>query len=391
MHAKHIGWIIIGIIVVVILSVAGKLIETLPASDVMVIQYPSGKLEAFTQPGIYPQYMGTVTHYPKRESFEVEDQKITFNDGGTATITGSVQFDVPTDPETLIAMHSKFYSPDTVKAKLIQPAFIKAVYSSGPMVSSRESYAERRTELQNAIDDQMANGLYKIRPVTTSIIDPISKETKTIIKNEIVRDDKGQPIYAAQSTLAQFGVKTFGLTISDIKYDPLVQKQIQQQQDIIMAVQTAQANSRKADQDALTAEAQGRAKAATATWDQKAKAATATTAAQQALDVATLDAKSAEQEKAAAISRGQGASEARKLLLAADNALTQRLDAWKYGQQVWADAFSKYKGPALVPSVVTGGAGNANAGLTPQDIMNGIGVRQYQQLALDANMAPEKK
>jgi hypothetical protein len=279
---------------------------------------------------------------------------------------------------------------------LIARAFVRAINASGPLVSSRESYAERRTELQSAIDDQMANGLYQMTVVTTTETDPITKEVKTINKSQIARDAKNLPIRAEVSPLSQFGVKTFGLTIGKMIYDERVTKQIQQQQDIIMQVQTAIANARKAEQDALTAAKQGEAAAATATWKQKTIAAQATTEAQQQydvaaitakqkLDVAALDAKAAEQEKNAKILRGQGDAEARKLILAADNALGQRLDAYVKVQSAWANAAANSK-TALVPSVVMGGGQGSAIGGT-QDLLQLLGVKAARDLALDTNMA----
>jgi hypothetical protein len=150
MNWKTFGWIIIAVISLIVLTTLGKLVEILPASEEMVIQYPSGKLAAFTEPGFYAQWLGTATHYPKRESYEVENQKIRFNDGGTAMITGNVQFDVPVDPVQLIAMHSKFYNPQTLKAKLVAPAFIKAVNASGPMLNTNAGSSWRITPSPNA-------------------------------------------------------------------------------------------------------------------------------------------------------------------------------------------------------------------------------------------------
>lgn len=392
----------IGVGIAVVLAIVfciGSLVEPLSASDVMVIQYPGGKLQAFTQPGWYAQWFGDVTKYPKRESFEIEKQKIWFNDGGTATITGNVQFDVPLDPEGLIKMHTKFRGPEAVMSKLVAPSLIKAINASGSLMSSREAYAERRSELQHDIDDQLALGTWQIRINAVTETDPLTKEVKTLNKGAVILDAQGKPVRYEESPLKEFDIKTFGLTIADISYDEAVAKQIKQQQDITMAVQTAIANARKAEQDAITTAKQGEAKAATAKWEKEAERAAATTVAQQKFDVATieanqrlgvatLDAKSAEQEKAAKILRGEGDAAARKLVLAADNALTQRLDAWKYGQQVWAEAFAKYNGPALVPSVVAGGGNGAgNAGLTPQDIVTAFGINQYKALALDPTMA----
>lgn len=383
---KHVGLAIIAVIVILGLSFLGKLVEILPASEVMVIQFPDGRLKAFTQPGIYFQGLGSATHYPLRESYEVDNQKIRFNDGGTATVTGNVQFDVPVDPEALLSMHSKFYSPDTLKAKLIAPAFIKAINASGPLVSSRESYAEKRTYLQSAIDDQMANGVYQMRPHTTIETDPLTKEEKSVTRSEISVDAKGVPIRSEVSPLFQFGVKMFGLTIADIKYDALVEKQIQQQQDIIMQVQTAIATARMAEQQAITVEAQGKASAAKSKWEQEVVKAKAVVEAQQQLEVAQLATKTADQAKQALILKAEGEAEYKRKIIVADNALTQRLATWLEGTKAWAAAYQNSKG-ANVPAVVMGGGGTGpNAAANVQNIMDLVSTKMARDLAVDMTM-----
>ena len=76
--------------------------------------------------------------------------------------------------------------------------------------------------------------------------------------------------------------------MNSIDYDVEVENQIKVQQQAYMQVQTAIANSKKAEQDAITTELQGKAAAAKAKWEQEVIKAQAITQAQQEKEVAEL-------------------------------------------------------------------------------------------------------
>ena len=93
------------------------------------------------------------------------------------------------------------------------------------------------------------------------------------------------------------------------------------------------------------------------------------TAAEQARDVAVMaaearkkvaseDALAASEEKRANILRGEGEAARKKLVMAADGALQQKLAAYVETQKVWADAFAKRN----VPTTVFGGSGAGTSG-----------------------------
>jgi hypothetical protein len=217
----------------------------------------------------------------------------------------------------------------------------------------------------------------------------IKKEAKTVKKPRmktvtIVRpkvNDKGIVEVQEASTVTAFGIRTYNLAINSIAYDQQVEEQIKQQQQAIMAVQTAMANAKKADQDRLTVEKQGEANAAKAKWEQEVKKAQAVTEAQQKKEVAQLELDTAELTKQAAIKRAEGDAEARKLVMAADGALEKKLAAYVEVQKAYAEVLGKQP---LVPQVVMGGSsGSAGSGQAFMDILQAKAARD---LALDLGM-----
>jgi regulator of protease activity HflC (stomatin/prohibitin superfamily) len=197
---------------------------------------------------------------------------------------------------------------------------------------------------------------------------------------------EGVPEQQEEAVLKEFGIRAFNFSIEKLDYDETVEKQIQQQQQMTMAVQTAIAEAKKAEQAAITAEANGKANAATAKWEQEANKARAVTIAEKDRDSCKLVMEAAEYRKKALILEGEGEATKRKLILAADGALSIKLDKWLEAQRVWAEAFAQYQGQ-LVPSTIMGGSFNGQNGATT--FMEIMAAKAAKDLSLDMSV-PKK-
>ncbi len=373
----------------VILLVAGAgassfLFENVNADDIVVIQAPiSGKLTWHVAPGLKIQMFGQVTTYPKRRIYDFEND-IRFNEGGTATLVGSIQWEMPLDVENLNELHSRFHSSDAIQVQLVGVVTDKAAYMTGPLLSSTESFAERRTDLIFWVEDQVNNGTYQTRTEEVQEIDPVTGEERNIAIVSVRMGDDGLLLRQEEAQLTVFGIQPFNFAITDIRYSDVVSRQIDQQQQNIMAVQTAIAQSREAEQRALTAEQQGLADAAQARAEQEVIRAQQVTLAAQRLDVARLDREAAEEYRQEQILIGQGDGERRRLTMEADGALDQKLAAYIEVQKAYAAAIAAYSG-AWVPSVVMGGGDGASAiaGGGALQLIELLGVQAARDLALD--------
>lgn len=369
--------------------------EVLDANEVMVIQSIGGTLTVHTEPGPKWQGWGKVTKYPRRAqySFVTEGEKndnskkLRFNDGGHANLSGAVSWEMPLKPEAIIAIHRTFGNAEGVQQQAVAKMIDAAVYLAGPLMSSTESSGERRAELVQYINDQAENGVYVTRVVEKEVADPITGAKKTVQATQIVLDDKGNPRRQQGSILAEFNIKLFPLSITEIKYDSVVENQIKQRQEATTQVQIAQANAKRAEQDAITTAKQGEASAAKAKWEQETIKAKEVTLAQQKLEVATLAAKEAEQFKREQILRGEGEAERKRLVMAADGALDPKLEAFKTVNKYWADAFGSSTGQ-LVPSIVMGNqaGGNSSSVNNAQLFMDLIGMKAARDLSLDVTI-----
>jgi hypothetical protein len=348
--------------------------EGVDADEILVVQDPfDGELHWYTTAGLKWQGFGKVTTYKKRSIYDF-NSRIRFNEGGHAMLAGSMQWEMPLAENQLTEIHTRFGSNEAVAKQLIEVVTNKSIYMTGPLLSSTESYAEKRPNLLFWVEDQINHGVYQTTRKDVRMIDPITGEEKTVSVAEISLDSTGVPLRQEAGQLTVFGIRPFNYAVTEITYDDKVERQIQLQQENIMAVQTAMAQARKAEQDALTVEQQGAVKAK------------AVTEAQQRLEVAQLDAEAAAQERLANIRRGEGDARRRELVMSADGALTQKLEAWLEAQKVWATAVSNYKG-SWVPSVVMGGTGQQGNGAN--DLIDLLTAQTARQLALDMQV-PER-
>jgi regulator of protease activity HflC (stomatin/prohibitin superfamily) len=375
-----------------------SLVENLDAHEVMVIQSPvDGTLVVHTDPGVKYQGFGKVTKYPRRAQYAFEaksktdegnSKKLRFNDGGHANLSGSVSWEMPLKPDAIIAIHKTFGSAEGVEQQAVAKMLDAAIYLAGPLMSSTESSGERRAELVQAINDQAEHGVYVTRVIEKETKDPITGAIKSVSVTEIVRDKDGNPKRQQGSILGEFGIKLLPLSIKDLSYDKIVEDQIAQRQKATTEVQIAQANAKRAEQDAITIAKQGEATAAKAKWEQETIKAKEVTEAQQKLEVATLGAKEAEQYKREQILRGEGDAQRRAAVMNADGALDKKLETAVEINKVWAEAYAKYQG-AQVPQVVFGnGSGqNGNAVTSAQNIMDMFAVKTARELGVDYGVA----
>lgn len=173
---KIIARVVALVFVVAVIVSIGNLFENLDAKQIMVIQSPvSGKLTWYTSPGVKWQGFGSITKYNKRDQYWFSSQadqgtsgdqsiKVRFNDGGHAQISGSMAWELPLDSEHLTLIHTKYGSQESVEQQLVRTITEKSVYMTGPLMSSKESYAERRNDLLHIIEDQLQSGVSDHNP-----------------------------------------------------------------------------------------------------------------------------------------------------------------------------------------------------------------------------------
>ena len=418
------------VVLVLTLAVSPLMIGINDAGHRTVIQYPTGTLVVKFEPGIYMQYLGSTTEYNDVITFDFDktvnsaggsiDQEgitVRYQDGGTGTVFGIARFRLPSDEAQMVKIHKEFRSNDGVAFKIIKNTTEEVMNHTAGLMTSEESYAEKRGTFTEYAKEQLNRG--KFGTVQKEIItveagmefcleQDLTKELEKECHN-VKKTTKFVPIIAKKdgmdvhllSDLKQYGITVSGFNMIDWGYEQKTLDQIAAKRQATMAIITAKANAEKAKQDAITAEQQGLANVTVAKYEKEVEKQRAVVDAEKAKEVAVIDAQQkvavaeqekfeAEQRKLAAVEEkqrqillGQGEAERKRLVMAADGALQQKLDAWKEVNFKYAEMIPQYKGN-WVPGVVMGGAGEQQAGGNgAQDLINMLSVKTAKDLALD--------
>jgi regulator of protease activity HflC (stomatin/prohibitin superfamily) len=371
---KKIMAIVIAILALVVIGLSGRIGEDVKNEQIVVNQYPfTGNMEYWTTPGFKWQWFGKTTHYYKTNQLwfgsDNEDSKqmgnpipVIFNDASDGKIYGSLRVKLPTDPMYLARIQTDYNGMDRLMQDLVRPTVTKVIYASGPLMSAFESYAEKKNDLIEYITDQLNNGVYKTTVKVIETTDPVTGEKKTVKIASLIPDENAPGGYkrSESSPFAYYGLEIGQVSVSKIDYSDKVKRQIEQQQEANMAVQTSKARTLAAQQEAIRAEEAGKTAAITAKWEQEKIKAVEVTKAEQEREVSRLAAEKAEFDKKKIIAEGQAQAEANRLKVAAGLTPQEKAE-WDYKTAVGiAEALANSK-VSWVPSVMmNGGTSNSN-------------------------------
>ena len=150
-----------------------------------------------------------------------------------------------------------------------------------------------------------------------------------------------------------------------------------------------------AQQEELTAAAEGRKRLVEIEYEQKQSQTTKLVQAETQVKLAEQDRQKQEialqgarleAQKIKALADAE--AHAKQKIMQADGALERKLQTYEKVQQLWADAFANYQGD-LVPKIQTGSEGSgSNAGL---DFMEVMGAKAAMDLSIDMNVKKQHK
>lgn len=371
---KHIIGIAIAVLLIVFLSCIGKIGEDVKNEEIVVNQRAfSGVMDYWTTPGWKWQWFGRTTPYYKTQQYwfggkDIDGEEhgkpieVIFNDASIGYIYGSLRVQLPTDEEHLSKIQTAYTGMNRLMNDLVAQNVTKVIYASGPLMSAFESYAEKKNDLIDYITDQLTYGVYKTRVEEIVTVDAFTGEEKKVKVASLVQNENSPNGYtrSEKSPFSGYGIKVDQVAISKIEYDDKVNKQIEAQQQANMSIQTKKAEALAAQQEAVRAEAEGKADAAKAKWAQEKIKATEVTKAEQEREVAQLAAEKAEFDKKRIIAEGQAEAEANRLKVAAGLTPQEKAE-WDYKTAVGiASALADSK-VQWVPQIMMGNSGNSSA------------------------------
>ncbi len=402
---KVISIIALSLAVLLVLISLGSIVETNQAGYVKILQVPvTGSLKVYNTPGMFFQTFGSVSEYKlsgtyrfgqnEEDNSDVERSlvstpvQVQFSDAGIAGVAGTARFDLPASDEAVLLIHKKFRSYEHLAENLIKPTINEALILTASLMTAEESYSGRRAEFAQLAQDQVLNGVYLTEWRSVDKVDPVTGEKVTHRVVQVKRDKDGKPV-RKPNPLQDYGISISQLVLDrTFEYEEGVLEQIKTQRDAMMKTVTARAEAQKAEQDAITIEAKGKASVMQAKYTAEVEKESAVVsaqrekevaelAAQRQLEVAKLEKEAAEQTKQKDILLGQGEAERKRLVLAADGALAQKLAAYERVQATWAKAFAERKVPTMVM-----GAGESGTDSDVKDFMSLMTAKAAKDMSL---------
>lgn len=341
---------------------------------------------------------------------------ITFLGGVTATVDANVRVALP-DGEQFLQLARTYRTPDNFVLQSIMPVMKSTLQSTAQLMTADDYYSGGATEFRQSFQDQITDGAYVVKRVEKQVQNSraaagsanaskgteqgeFGGDTSTLVVTEKVLNKAGQPI-RLERQFTKLGVTVADANILNIEPSKQFKERMvniqKSQADLMLARQGRQT----ADEQKQLVSAQGakevEEKRQITLRDQVERTTNAETERQLAVTNANREKEKAEIEKQTAQiqyeqaqieakttkERAEAEAYAKKVVMQADGALTQKLDAWVKGQQVMADAVKV----APVPQIVFGGGeGAASRQSEISTLMNVLGAKAAKDLALDMNV-----
>lgn len=334
---------------------------------------------------------------------------IMFLDQVDAHAQATVRFSIPSDKESFLRLAHEYRSPENLLRTALMPAFKETLQANASLMTAEEYYSGGRTQFNSEFENQMGNGIFLVKreevtiksgkaPKGTANVslgteqEQYGEDTKTIFEVKKVLGEDGLPKRKKQR-FSNFGITVVSALVTDMQPNQkfvermqLKQKasadraiareqRVQEEEQRLLAIargerEVAQRQAKaKVEQIQKTTEAEtDKQLAITEAEKLKAQASISRETAQINLEKAKIEAET---------KRTLAEAEAyqKKVILQADNALAQKLEAEIKIQELWADAFSKRQVPT---NVFGGGQSGAPVGSDAE-------VKSFMQmLTLDA-------
>lgn len=372
----------VGLAALLIIGVSsiGKLVEVNDAGVIQVKQSVTGDLEVIPTPGPYFQGWGMITSYSASQIFELSKEgedldkpiSVRFSDGGTALVSGSVQFILPTDQETFLKMHNFYRSEQALRVRALKQIFVEAVQQTASLMKADESYSTRRSEFAALVEEQVRRGIFATEAVEAKEKDVDGNDFNDV--NIVIKKlPNGERAIGKPSPLTQYGITVGQITIKDFDYDETIDALIQKKKEAEQQKVVAKANAERSKQDKITAEQKALADIAIAKGVEEVEKIKAVTQAQKEYEVAVLNKKRAEEESKAREIQGRADALVNQLKVSAGLTPQERAEF----EVRKADVVSKNLSTIKLPGMMVIGGGNGGQAADP---FTAIGIESLMRI-----------
>ena len=385
---------IVGLVVGVVLLFLGLMMNPFSWNDAgnrTVVEQAGGTQFVEFTPGIfYAGFFAKETEWPNQISvtymkdqadldlrdngIEIGKIQVMFNDGTTADVKGIAQFVLPSDAKDMILIHNTHRTPQSLVTKRLATFTKECLQSSAQSMSSDKHYGGGRAQMSQDFIDQLRNGVYISFTEEKVVYDSVAKENKRLYITSVRKGEDGQPTRKT-SAIKEYQISVADASIVDTDYADVVDQKLKQVIDAATKSAVSRQNLMTAQQEALTAKAQGEKDLVEIEYQQKqeqtkqvVEAETKVKVAQQDLEQQKIQFTAATFEAKKKVTLADASAYEKKTTIQADGALELKLNALVNIQKSWADAFSKYQGN-IVPMYQTGNGGTGNGAVSFMELM----------------------
>lgn len=364
----------------------------------------TGSISVKFSNGFYFTLFGKTTEYPDimtvsftkdetSSTVDIDPITIRFNDATSATATGVTKFMLPKSDSLMVQLHRDYRNVDNLAITGFKPFVMECLKNSSQLMSSEMHYLGGRSTMSQYFQDQLEDGVYILETEEKVVRDSVEKENKRVYLTKISKTKGGQ-FERKRSMLTQYGIGISDAVISDVDYEERVDNLLGLKIDATSKTSISKQELMKAQQEALTEEAKGKKLLVETEYKELQNQKTQVIQAETTVKLAEQAVRLAEQEKLkqkaayeASIFEAKktkeladGEAYAKKAVMIADGALTQRLAAAVEINKAYADAIGKQP---LVPSVFIGGGANGNAVPSSTALVDMLMVKTAKDLAVD--------
>ncbi|NOQ37150.1 MAG: hypothetical protein GQ569_14870 [Methylococcaceae bacterium] len=313
---------------------------------------------------------------------------IIFLDQVDANIEATVRFSMPTDREAFLKMAHEYRTPANLLRTALIPAFKETLHATGSLMTAEEYYSGGRTEFNNEFESQIINGLLIVKREERIIASKVRTKGSANValgKEQQEYGDETKMVYVVEKMLDENGIPRrkeqkfgdYGVTVVDARVTDLVpnrkfvermqlkqkasadraiarEQRIQEVEQRLLAIargerEVAERQAQaKVTQIQRTTEAQTEKQLAiTHALKLKEQAIIGKETAQINLEKARIDAETKQ-------TLAEAEAYQKRVILEADDALAQKLDAEIKIQTIWAQAYAKRAVPTNVFGATNG-------------------------------------
>ncbi len=393
---------LIGIIVLLIVNP----FSVNDAGNRTVVERTNGELKVQFAPGLfYAGFFSKETEWPNQISvlyndsvpnYDMEDNGIEigtigimFSDATTANVKGITQYILPSDDKEMILIHSTHRTPQSLVSKRLAPYTKECLQSSSQLMSSEKHYGGGRAQMAQDFLSQLKEGVYLLSVEEKFVYDSLEKDKKRIYETEMQLDPKTKMPKRKVSSIREYGINVADAAITDVTYQSKVREKLNKIIDATTKSAISKQDLMTAQQQTLTAKAQGEKELVEIEYQQKQEQTKRVVEAQTKVLVAEQDKQQQKIAYEGSILEAKKIKElanaeayAKNAVMVADGALDKKIAAYVTVQEAWAKAFGTYTGN-VTPTYMMGGSYAPNSNNGAQNFMDLMSAKAMRDLNLD--------